>query len=247
MMRANRVTKVAPKTALWDQPTRLRHVAFCLYSIASCILLVIAFHYAINWKGFSIRDVKVAGEIQYIPRQEVDDVIQRTVRGNFFTVSVATVRDELAKLPWVRRVIVRRRWPATLEVYFEEHRPVARWLKGGLINTNGEIFRGHYQGMQELPLWFAPPGSERELIRRQAVFLESLTPLGLEVKGLELSARHAWTLVLNHGVKVFLGRDNVEERLHRFAWVHRSVLQSHFDQLDYVDLRYNSGFVVKQR
>jgi len=52
-----------------------------------------------------------------------------------------------------------------------------------------------------------------------------------------------WIMVL----RFFLGRDNVDERLRRFSWAHRNVLHTRFQQLEYVDLRYNSGFVVKQR
>lgn len=232
---------------IWSQPTRLRHIAFCLYAVATFILLAIGGHYAVNWSGFSVKNVRVMGEINHIPSEEVEAVVQRTVKGNFFTVNVAEIREALNQVPWVRHVIVKRQWPATLVVYFEEHHPIARWAKGGLINENGEIFAGKYEGMEKLPLWSAPLGSEKELIRRQNLLAENLEPLGLHVKGLDLSARHAWTLILDSGVKVFLGRDNVDERLRRFAWAHRNVLHTRFQQLEYVDLRYNSGFVVKQR
>ncbi len=232
---------------IWNQPTRLRHIAFCLYAIATCILLGFGGRYILSWPGFSVGDVKIMGEVQHISSSQVERVIKHTIKGNFFTANVGEVREALGAVPWVRHVIVKRRWPAMLEIYFEEHRPIARWSKGGLINTYGEIFTAEYRGMGKLPLWSAPLGSEKELVRRQSILVENLEPLGLKISGLELSARHALVLVVNQGVRVFLGRDNVEERLRRFAWAHRNVLHTRFGQLEYVDLRYNNGFVVKRR
>jgi cell division protein FtsQ len=60
--------------------------------------------------------------------------------GNFFAVDLAEVRAGLERLPWVRRVAVRRVWPAGLEITVEEHVALARWGDEALVNTQGERF-----------------------------------------------------------------------------------------------------------
>jgi cell division protein FtsQ len=233
---------------LWDRPTRLRHIAFCMYAVATCIFLLIMGYKVIHWQTFAVRDVRIMGDVRYISQRQVEAVIDETARGSFFAVNVAEVRENLQRLPWVRSVIVKRRWPTMLDIYFEEHHPVARWAKGGFINAQGEVFEATAQsGLDQLPIWSASPGSEKELMNGQSMVERYLLPLGLHVKGIDLSPRHAWVFVLDQGVKVFVGRDNVEERLRRFAWAHRNVLHQRFPRLEYVDLRYNTGFVVKQR
>ena len=38
------------------------------------------------------------------------------LRGNFFSINLEAVRSALEKLPWVRKVEVRRQWPSRIEV-----------------------------------------------------------------------------------------------------------------------------------
>ena len=68
----------------------------------------------------------------------------------------------------------------------------------------------------------------------------------LSLKQVEVSERGAWTLVLNNGVVVKLGRRDLQERLQRFLTYWSRDLQPLGGSLEYVDLRYHDGFAIKQ-
>lgn len=93
------------------------------------------------------------------PLAEVDSgllesAIRTELRGTFFSISPTRARVTLKKLPWVRDVSVRRRWPLTLDVTVDEHRAVAtgvtvtccrarrglsRWIPGADAKFDGPV------------------------------------------------------------------------------------------------------------
>ena len=147
----------------------------------------------------------------------------------------------MERLPWVRRVAVRRVWPDRLEISIEEHVALARWNDDALVNTHGERFLGKTR--ESLPLFIGPVGSQAEVARRYASFGAIVAPLGTKIERVTLSARHAWQLRLANGLHVALGRDAdlAETRLRRFVEVYPGAKSNS----EYVDLRYPNGFAVR--
>ena len=64
-----------------------------------------------------------------------------------------------------------------------------------------------------------------------------------------LSPRYAWQLRLSNGITLELGRDQLKEpvlqRLARFVAFYPQTLGSLNRRLEYVDLRYPSGFALR--
>ena len=75
---------------------------------------------------FPVSRVEIKGELKNTGRAQIEGALPR-VDGNFFVVDLADVRARVERLPWVRRVAVRRVWPGGLEVTIEEHVALARW------------------------------------------------------------------------------------------------------------------------
>ena len=61
-----------------------------------------------------------------------------------------------------------------------------------------------------------------------------------------LSERFAWQLILNDGVTLDLGRENRVERIQRFmdAYPQIKINKKKNQQVDYIDLRYDTGLAV---
>jgi cell division protein FtsQ len=71
-----------------------------------------------------------------------------------------------------------------------------------------------------------------------------LTPLGLEVMRMKLDRRGAWSMVLDNGTHVELGRAATAERLQRLTASWEPLVGQHgIAPLD-IDLRYSNGFAV---
>lgn len=199
---------------------------------------------AVYWvllpQHFPLTRVDLKGSFENTSRAELEAALPR-ITGNFFGADIAEVRAGVERLPWVRRVAVRRIWPGRLEISIEEHVALARWGDEALVNTFGERFVGRTR--DALPSFIGPAGTQAEVARRYARFSAIVAPLGTRIDRVVLSPRHAWQLRLANGLHLALGRDAdlAETRLRRFVEVYPAVKTSN----EYVDLRYPNGFAVR--
>ena len=227
----------------WDRPAVLNTVANLLYAVATVLGLYAIFLLVIHLPVFPLREVRVLGELSHVTREQVETTSRRHLAGNFFTVDIAGARRAFERLPWVRRVEVRRVWPDRLHVFLEEHVALARWGDSALVNTHGELFSAASDAV--LPVFSGPSGTAPEVARRYQRLRAALAPAGLAPATLTLSERRAWELRLEGGLLLRLGRDQVEERLATFLSVYAQTVAPVVTRLEYVDLRYPNGFAVR--
>jgi cell division protein FtsQ len=193
---------------------------------------------------FPVTRVEVKGSLQKTTRVQIEAALPRTAT-NFFVADLAEARSAVEKLPWVRRVGVRRVWPDALEVSVEEHVALARWGDDRLVNIQGETFSA--KSGEALPSFIAPGGTAAEVARRYRRFSEIIAPLGTGVERVVLTPRHAWQLRLGNGLHLMLGRDadTAEARLVEFIKAYPSTVARVGRKHEYVDLRYPNGFAVR--
>ena len=232
-----------PQTALLPPLRRTLLLALRAIGVGLVLALVLAL---MGWVAqrpmFQIQRAVVSGDLRQVDR---DLVAKRAhaLRGNFFTVNLDAAAAELRAIPWVRAVNMRRLWPNGLEVEVEEQRPLAHWGDEQLLNTWGEVFVADYA--DALPRFDGPAGSGPEMARAAQQFNRELAPIGRQVEALDLSERRAWTLRLDNGLTLSLGRDNIHERLTRFVGVYPLVFKDEPARGALVDLRYPSGFALR--
>jgi cell division protein FtsQ len=227
---------------MWDDPRALRKLSNALFAIAVALLAFGVLHYAIHLPLFALRTVQLQSPPQRVAEADVAWVVRNELRGNFFTVDLEQVRRDLERLPWVRKVDVRRHFPWQLDVALEEQVALAHWNGTRLLNTYGEIFAATSE--QSLPELSGPDAAAAEVAQRYTRFNEMLAPLKQQVAQLSLSPRGAWELRLQDGMVMELGREQMEQRLARFVAVYPYSLAAMQVPLRYVDLRYRNGFAV---
>lgn len=228
---------------MWDRPALMNAVANALFAVAALLVLGALALQAARLPAFSLREVRIGGQLKHVTRDQIEGVVGRELRGNFFTINLAATRAAFERLPWVRRVDVRRHWPARLDVDLEEQVPFARWGSTGIVNTQGEVFRAAYDGT--LPLFIGPDGTAREIAIQYIYFRRSLAVIGENPVEVRVSARRAWQLKLASGMTLALGRESIEARLARFVAVHNRTLVPLGRRIEYVDLRYANGFAAR--
>ena len=215
--------------------------------LAGLVLLAGCFG-ALYWlllpERFPVTRVEVKGSLQKTTRAQIEAALPRTAT-NFFVADLAEARGAVEKLPWVRRVGVRRVWPDALEISVEEHVALARWGDDRLVNIQGETFSA--KSGEALPSFIAPGGTAAEVARRYRRFSEIIAPLGTGVERVVLTPRHAWQLRLGNGLHLMLGRDadTAEARLVEFIKAYPSTVARVGRKHEYVDLRYPNGFAVR--
>ncbi len=194
-----------------------------------------------------ISSLNISGEIRYTQRQDITTALEDINLTNFFQVNVNQVQQQITQLPWVYSVSVRKKWPDELKIYVVDQHPIALWNGDFLMNQYGEVFQADLARLkQELPQFFGPEGSENIALKNFNNINKLLSYRGLSIIELVLSERFAWQLTLNDGVMLNLGRENRFERIQRFMDLYPEIIKnkSHDQQVDYVDLRYDTGAAV---
>ena len=113
----------------------------------------------------------------------------------------------------------------------------------GLVNTHGEIFTAASD--DPLPVFSGPPELAGDMAANYAAFDRALAPLGRRVQDIRVSERRAWTVQLEDGMTLELGRERVVERLSKFADAYVTSVGLMKEPPRMVDLRYPNGFAVR--
>lgn len=228
---------------MWDRPEALNAIANALFGLAFLLVLYAGFFFVVRLPIFPLREVRLVEAPVHVRRAEIEAVVAAQLRGTFFTIDLARTRKGFEALPWVRKADVRRQWPDRLEVRLEEHVPLARWGSIGLVNVQGEVFDAPYEG--RLPVFNGPEDASKEMAIQYAYFRKSLEPLGQVPVQVNVSARRAWSVRVDSGVTLELGRNDLENRLARFVQNYERAAQVLGRRVDHVDLRYTNGFAVR--
>jgi len=194
-----------------------------------------------------VTSVVISGEMLYTNKSDIEQAIDAVNLGNFFKVDVNQIQQQVAALPWVYSVSVRKKWPNELKIYVVDQRPIAYWNGDFLINEQGVAFQANVARIEHaLPAFFGPEGSENVALDNFVNLNKLLSYKSLAIDELVLSERFSWQLTLTDGVTLNLGRENRVERIQRFMDIYSTIKKNKKDdqQIDYVDLRYDTGAAV---
>ena len=229
---------------MWHKPTLLNWIANLLFALSLVAMLYAVLYAVVHLPIFPLREVKVDGQLNHVSREQVQLIVAKHLKGNFFTLDLVKARSAFEKLPWARKVSVRRRWPDRLEVMIEEHQALARWSSVALVNKQGELF--HAASGSDLPVFYGPNDGVIEVASQYDAFNKVLKTANLEVATLALTPRRAWQVTTNNGIVIELGRIDMQPRLEKFANVYNSTIAGLNKKITYADLRYPNGFAVRK-
>ena len=239
----------------WHDTRLLNMLANGLIALTLAVALACGGWWLVQRPGHALHSVSISAmpgtDMRHVSSLLLGQAVRQRLKGNFFTVDLDLVRAGFEQVPWVRRATVRRVWPNRLAVSIEEHRPLALWGDGRLLNTFGELYTANLAEAEEdgpLPHFAGPPGSESRVLTRYEEMRRWLAPLGRTPQALVLSARYAWAAQLDDGTRLMLGRDQgvpIEERVARWVGAYPRVKARLAERAQVVDLRYPNGFAVR--
>ena len=192
-----------------------------------------------------IRWLEINGSFQRVSAEQLRAGLTPLIASSFFTIDLQALRDAADRNSWVSAINVQKRWPDTVVVEVEEFVPFAHWNRGQLISSQGEAFSvPEADGIQGLPWLSGPQDRLGQVLNNWTKFNDELVSAGLEIQQMTLDKRGAWSMVLNNGTSVHLGRDATWERLQRLMSSWDALLQGQKAPPRDVDLRYTNGFAV---
>ena len=244
---------------MWHDIRSMNAISGALFALFALAWLVAGLWWLGQRPMFTLRAIRVES-LSELPLRRVNQAtIKGTaiprIKGNFFTADLDSVRQAFEAVPWVRRAAVRREWPNKLVVSLEEHVPLGTWGEDGrLVSVKGDVFTANLAEAEEdgaLPQFGGPEGSEKDVVRRYADLREWFTPVKLEPESVQLSGRYAWTVTLDNGMTVELGREptatTLRERVARLVAAYPQLTAKWTSGIESIDMRYTNGLALKAK
>ncbi|MBP7710840.1 MAG: cell division protein FtsQ/DivIB [Gammaproteobacteria bacterium] len=226
----------------------MRHWVVALVTLALAGAAGWAVVVASDPRRMPVAAVEVQGELSYLTHEVLVRTVAEPASVGFFRVDLPLVRRRLMEVPWVRDAQVRRVWPDRLRVTVTERVPAARWVGGGLVDSDGTLFRPaeseYPAGLVELE---GPEGTQGLVLRRYRDVKEWLVLGGWKVRRLTADGRRSWRVHTDGGVTLVLGRDPAEAAVRRVSRVLPALQVQSGGTLAVADLRYPNGFAVRWR
>jgi len=201
-----------------------------------------------GWAGaerWPLSRLRVTGEFERVQAEQLQQAVAPYAASGYFAVDLEAAQRAVEQLPWVERARLRKQWPDALEIQVEEHQPYAFWDQDKLLSVRGKVFPlpPDLAG-ERLPRLGGPEARSAEVVEMYEHARELFAPLGYGVERLAMDARGSWSLVLDNGLEVVVGRDDARARLQRFARVLPQLQARQARPVARADLRYTNGFTL---
>ncbi|MDX1550766.1 MAG: cell division protein FtsQ/DivIB [Lysobacter spongiicola] len=201
-----------------------------------------------GWVGanhWPLTKLRATGQFDRVDEALLRETLLPHARSGFFAIRLDDAQAAVARLPWVESAEVRKRWPDVLEVVVVEHVPFARWGEDRLLSEHGRLFPAQGIEVPEgLPLLDGPDTRTGEVVEIYNEARSMFQPLGVGVRAVKLDARGSWTLGLDNGAEVVVGRSAARARMGRFVRLMPQLLAQQVQRLVRADLRYTNGFAL---
>ncbi|WP_233580291.1 MULTISPECIES: cell division protein FtsQ/DivIB [Luteimonas] len=225
--------------------TMVRVLAWAL-AVALVALPVVA---VVNgWIGaerWPLRVLRINDGLEQVDTARVRAAVLPHAQRGFFAVDLAQAQRDVARLPWVAGVEVRKRWPDVLHVRIAEHVPFARWGDARLLSTRGRLFAAEGVDVPtDMPRFDGPENRIPEIVALYNESRELFGTAGIRVERVALDARGSWQLTLSSGTDVVVGSQEARLRLARFARMLPRLTGTRVEPLTRADLRYTNGFAL---
>lgn len=242
---------------MWHDVKTMNAVSSALFGLFVLALVASGMWWLSQRPMFTLKVIRVEAlgdePLRRMSRATIRGAAIPRIKGNFFTADLESVKQAFEAVPWVRRASVRRQWPNTLVVAVEEHTPLGTWGEDGrLLSTKGDLFIANLAEAEEdgpLPEFGGPDGSEKDVLARYKDLQDWFAPVKLRPKSLQLSRRYAWTVQMDNGMTVELGREQsgttMRERVDRLLGVYPQLLADLQNRIESVDMRYPNGLALK--
>lgn len=219
-----------------------------------CFCLIFAFVLYSNWQNFlerldntPIRSFALTHKTRFTSDADIREILSKepALKG-YFGQDIQEIKQRFLDVPWVRNVVVRKVYPNRLGITLSEHQPVAHWNEGFYISDQGVIFalpKERFAG-EGLPVLFGPDSEGKVVLEAWKKIKQDLILRNLTLSSVAMDLRGAWTITLDNGVKLILGRGDWLPKIDRFVSVFPNIEIPEGERLSYVDLRYEHGVSV---
>jgi len=248
-MRPGDAVRTSRSGRLWSMPAILAAISLMLFFAVFLADQILRPGY------FTIERIHIEGSQYRVDPRTIERTAWRSVHGNYFSVNLNAIEEQLKEIPGVYAVAVRRVWPGALRISITESEGLAKWSELRPDASPGaERFVNLPPGrvLGQIPE-LSGPAKQRQVVFN--TYLEAdrrLWPLGLEITTVNLTRAGDWTFRIRSsqfdssaGFLLVVGRQDPVVKVNDFAQVFEVALRGQTDSIAAIDLRYPSGLAVR--
>lgn len=195
---------------------------------------------AVNYLSYTL-----VNSLNHVSLDEVDEALSPYLMQSFWQVDLNGLKQSLETLVWIRQARVKRSWPGYVEIELEEHQPVARWGKTGLISDQGVVF---YPGdVQAFEHWVRLDGDElqaKQVLQLWQAVDTLIIPLQWQVSALSQQVDGVMRIQLEQGQTILLDKPQWSNKLRRFVKAYPQISKKLVESAQRFDLRYSNGLAI---
>ena len=192
-----------------------------------------------------VRYVRIEGAFQYIAKDKIKQVLTGQVNNGLYNADIQQIQAMVNQLPWIESVRVKRVWPDAIDIRIIEQTPSVRWRGVGLLSQHGEVFvPDNISEFSQLPLVSGPVGNEKKLLEIMKGLEVALNDKQMELEEFRVNERRAWSIKLQNGVKIILGRNEPLSKFQRFLKTVPLLGEEQVEKVAVIDLRYSNGYAL---
>lgn len=191
-----------------------------------------------------VEEVTVHGKFTYLQQDQVSELIAQYVDEGFIQVSLKRLYKELAALPWVYSLVIKRELPNGLSIHIDEQQVAAYWNDDALINQYGEVFTPEsvpvIKGLPQL----AGKSPQQVLDYYQQV-KEQLPQQFRPIKALQIDQRQVLLVKTYTDIDLLMRLEQQEEQLNKWLLIATAMEKEQLKKVKRVDLRYSNGAAIE--
>ena len=219
------------------------------------LITVLGIDHVIRSGYFTIQKVVIDPPLAVIDQGSIERETWRKISGNYLNVDLKTIETALENQPGVYQAVVRRVWPDTLSISAIETQVIAEYRQ--LDRSEEKVERQFINlppqsGFSFRPLLRGPERYQAVVVDTFHEIFSLLAIVNLEPQSLSVGHSGQWELELRRSdlksenrFRVYLGRDQIVEKIERFVFSFKTVLSHKADLISKVDMRYDNGFAVQ--
>jgi len=232
-----------------DEPWRYQRTLIALTLCALLLCAHLLYLYLCDSERFPIAKIKIMATYDHISHKQWEAALQPYSGESFFSFPSSKLQKDLEKLDWTDTAQVERVWPDALKITLVEKIPVAI-VGDALLTESGERFNaGVDRQAYSLPQLTAPLAFEKQVLQVFQKLSKILVSYGLHATAFEQRENGASVLTLSGGIKLNLGKKDLDLRVTRFCKAYSTVFEGmaaeKLERLVGVDLRYPRGMAVQ--
>jgi cell division protein FtsQ len=239
--RAARQQQVRPVTP-HEQFARFIVLSMLAVSLSSLLVWQLQ-QWLLDPDTLPVKVVKIEGDLKRLEIAELEKSVAGHVSGGYFNIDLERVRSAAQNLAWVDGISIQRRWPDTIIMTIIERAPMARWGEKKLVTESGVVFEPQNNLPEGLPRLVADEAKSVQVVAFFKQEKARFEQVGLQLDGVELNNRGGWSMHFSNGLRVAIGRNEIEQRLNRLEH-YLAVIRDYRGMPEYIDLRYSYGMAV---